>query len=242
MMPINPACSPHWRPGLFRGKSFFSSQPVARIVNGISLFPRLISAFILLAVALSIPALGSVTEYGRSTEDLIGVFSIEKTIRIGGSSQDLLPGDEADPLSPPRSLYRSLADDQAPSLAGLSIEPQSIPVNSSQPVNISLHAIDDQAFHEARASFSGPGELEAVALFPASSISSGSIRDGWYYASVILPSNQTGVWRLESLTLADRDGNERELTGEELKKRGFPVLVLVVRPDASILPAGIENI
>ncbi|MFZ3113934.1 MAG: hypothetical protein WA111_13440, partial [Methanothrix sp.] len=68
-------------------------------MNRIYVFPILISAFILLAIASNAPALGSVAEYGRSVEDLIGAFSIEKTIQIGGSSQDFLSGSEADPLS-----------------------------------------------------------------------------------------------------------------------------------------------
>ncbi len=74
----------------FAGKSYFSPGGIIRVVNRISLFPILISVFVLLAIVPTIPALGAATEYGRSMEDLIGVFSIEKTIQIGGNSQDFL--------------------------------------------------------------------------------------------------------------------------------------------------------
>lgn len=206
-------------------------------MNRIIVFPLIISAFILLAIAPTIPALGAVTEFGRSTEDLIGVFSIEKTIQIGGSSQDFLAsGDPLDPLSPPRSFTGPMADDQAPSIAGFAIEPQSIPANSSQPVNITLHAIDDQAFYgaEARFRFTGPEGMEAVALLPAANITAGSAKDGWYNASIILPANQTGEWRLESLTMVDREGNRRVLAGRELEERGFPAGIFIIQPDPSI--------
>ncbi len=198
------------------------------IVNRISVFPILISAFILVIAVSTLPASAAVTEYGRSVEDLIGVFSIEKTIQIGGSGQDLLAGSEVDPLSPPRSLSGPLADDQAPSLAGFAIEPQSIPVNSTQPVNITLHAVDDESFYGAEARFSGPEGMEAVALFPAANITAGSAKDGWYYASMILPANQTGEWHLVSLTLVDWEGNRRELAERELEEGGFTAEILVV--------------
>ena len=217
----------------FAGKSYFSAGGIIRIVNRISVFPILIPVFVLLAIASTTPVLGAATEYGRSTEDLIGVFSIEKTIQIGGSSQDFLAsGDSLDPLSPPRSLSGPMADDQAPSLAGFAIEPQSIPVNSSQPVNITLHAIDDQGFYGAEARFNGPEGVEAVALLPAANITAGSAKDGWYNASIILPANQTGEWRLESLTIVDQQGNRRVLAGRELEERGFPVGISVIQPDA----------
>ena len=189
----------------------------------------LVSALILLFIAQTIPALASVTEYGRSVEDLIGAFSIEKTIQIGGSSQDFLPSGEYDPLSPPRSPGRPLADDQAPSLAGLAFEPQTIAANSSQPLNITLHAIDDQAFYAAEARFFGPGGEESIALFPAENLTEGSAKDGIYVASLILPANQTGQWHLESLTMVDREGNRRVLAERELEERGFPAVVFVMQ-------------
>jgi len=209
------------------GKSYFCSNPIIGIVNRISIFLILISACILLSVASTTPAFASMTEYGRSVEDLIGVFSIEKTIQIGGSSRDFASAGEDDPLIPPRSLSGPLADDQAPSLAGFAIEPQSIPANTIQPVNITLHAIDDQAFYGAEARFSGPGGMEAVALFPKENITAGSAKDGWYNASIILPADQTGLWHLESLILVDREGNRRELMEWELEERGFPAKILV---------------
>lgn len=211
-----------------QGKAISLSQSQHRIVNRISIFSILISAFVLLAVAPITPVLGAVTEYGRSTEDLIGVFSIEKTIQIGGSSRDFDPAVDVDPLSPPRSIFGSLADDQAPSLAGFAIEPRSISANSTQPINLTLHAIDDQAFYGAEARFSGPGGMVAVALFPAANITSGSAKDGWYNASMILPANQSGLWHLESLLLVDREGNRREMAERDLEERGFPAAILVV--------------
>lgn len=222
-------------------KLFLSPNPIIRIVTRISVSIIPIFPFILLAIALIIsttPALASVTEYGRSVEDLIGVFSIEKTIQIGGSSQDFATTGEVDPLSPPSSsggIFSALmADTQAPSLAGIDIEPQSIPINSSGPVNITLHVIDDQAFYGAEARFAGPEGIQAVSIFSAENLAAGSAKDGWYNTSMILPANQTGQWRLESLTLVDRESNTRVLTEKELEERGYPAVIFVIQPDPLI--------
>ena len=168
--------------------------------------------------------------YGRSVEDLVGAFSIEKTVKIGSSSQDFTTaGESLDPLSPPQSMaYGPLADDQAPSLAGFAFEPQRVAANSSQPINLTLHAIDDQAVWAAEARFSGPAGEEAVALFPAQNLTSGSARDGVYSARMSLPANVTGDWYLQSLTLVDREGNRRTLGQGELVQLGLPTQITVV--------------
>ena len=160
----------------------------------------------------------------------MGAFSIEKTVKIGSSSQDFSSsGESLDPLSPPQSMASGpLADDQAPSLAGFSFEPQRVPANSTPSINLTLHAIDDQAVWAAEARFSGPAGEEAVALFPAQNLTSGSAKDGVYSAKMVLPANETGDWHLESLTLVDREGNRRTLGQSELGQLGMPTQISVV--------------
>jgi hypothetical protein len=168
--------------------------------------------------------------YGRSVEDLMGAFSIEKTIKIGSSSQDFSSsGESLDPLNPPQSLASGpLADDQAPSLAGFAFEPQEIQSNSSQPINLTLHAIDDQAVWAAEARFTGPAGGEVVALFPAQNLSSGSAKDGIYSAQMLLPANATGDWHLQSVILVDREGNRRTLAQSDLLRLGLPTQISVI--------------
>lgn len=190
--------------------------PVSRI---------LIPALLLLIVATS-PA----SAYGRSVEDLVGAFSIEKTIKIGSSSQDFsTSGESLDPLSPPRSMAAGpLADNQAPGLAGFSFEPRLVLANSSQPINLTLHAIDDQAVWAAEARFSGPAGEEALALFPAQNITSGSAKDGFYSAQMLLPTNDTGDWHLQSVIIVDREGNRRTLSQYDLLRMGLPTEITAV--------------
>jgi hypothetical protein len=160
----------------------------------------------------------------------VGAFSIEKTVKIGSSSQDFTTsGESLDPMSPPQSQASGpLADDQAPSLAGFAFEPQKVPVNSTPSINLTLHAIDDQSVWAAEARFSGPAGVEAVALFPAQDLTSGSAKDGVYSARMLLPANRTGDWHLQSLILVDREGNRRTLGQSELVQMGLPTQISVV--------------
>jgi hypothetical protein len=189
-------------------------------------FPKILILALLLLLTTSGPA----SAYGRSVEDLVGAFSIEKTVKIGSSSQDFTTaGESLDPLSPPQSMaYGPLADDQAPSLAGFGFEPQRLMANSTPSINLTLHAIDDQAVWAAEARFSGPAGEDAVALFPAQNLTSGSAKDGVYSARMSLPANGTGDWYLQSLTLVDREGNRRTLGQSELVQLGMPTQITVV--------------
>ena len=191
---------------------------------GIS-FPRILILVLLLLLTTSSLA----SAYGRSVEDLVGAFSIEKTVKIGSSSQDFTTAGDVDPLSPPQSMASGpLADDQAPSLAGFSIEPKKVAANSTPSINLTLHAIDDQAVWAAEARFTGPAGEEATALFPAQNLTSGSAKDGVYSARMMLPANRTGDWNLQSLILVDREGNRRTLGQSELMQMGLPTLISVV--------------
>ena len=185
---------------------------------------------ILIPALLLLLILGpAASAYGRSVEDLVGAFSIEKTIKIGSSSQDFLAAGDVDPLSPPRSMATGpLADNQAPGLAGFSFEPRLVSSNSSQPINLTLHAIDDQAVWAAEARFTGPAGEEAVALFQAQNLTSGSAKDGFFSAQMLLPANATGDWHLQSLIIVDREGNRRILSQNDLMRMGLPTEIMAV--------------
>jgi len=184
---------------------------------------------LILALLLLLTTSSLASAYGRSVEDLVGAFSIEKTIKIGSSSQDFTTAGDVDPLTPPQSMASGpLADDQAPSLAGFSFEPQKVPVNSTPSINLTLHAIDDQAVWAAEARFTGPAGEEAAALFPAQNLTAGSAKDGVYSARMRLPANETGDWHLQSLLLVDREGNRRTLGQSDLMQMGLPTQISVV--------------
>lgn len=152
--------------------------------------------------------------YGSSTEDLVGIFSMEKTIKLGSSSDCFkAAGGEKDPLSPVVSRSASsMADDQPPSLAGFSIEPKAISATNPYAINFTEHVIDDESgFFASAARFSSPsGSEKAQVLFTSANLSSGNSRDGIYTASLHLPDGvEKGLWQLENLTLVDKEGNRR---------------------------------
>jgi hypothetical protein len=177
-------------------------------------------------LALASPACG----YGKSVEDLVGSFSIEKTVKIGSSSECFSSSDApADPLAPPQSGARGpLADDQQPGLAGLTLEPQEISAALPHTVNLTAHLIDDQGIWAARAEFSGPAGEEAAALFPSQNLTSGDSKDGIYSAQIALPpGNETDEWHLRNLIIVDREGNRRVLTEKDLQGMGLPAVIAV---------------
>ena len=194
-------------------------------LNGDSglIFRVLILVFLLL-LAGPYPASG----YGKSVEDLVGVFSISKEIKIGSSSQCFSSEESSDPLAPPgNGPAGPLSDDQAPGIAGLFIEPLKISLASPQPVNLTAHLIDDQAIWAAEAAFSGPGGQSITALFSSRNRSSGTESDGFYASQISLPGNTSGQWHLQNLTLVDRDGNRRTLSGTEIESLGLPTAITV---------------
>jgi hypothetical protein len=190
------------------------------------LHSRILILALLLLLATAAPAFA----YGKSVEDLVGSFSIGKSIKIGSSSECFSSADTVDPLIPPQSAASGpLADDQAPSVAGFSIQPQQLSAASPQPINLTAHLIDDQGVWAAEAAFSGPQEEKAAALFSAQSLTSGTAKDGIYGAKMLLPqSNETGEWHLQKLTLVDREGNRKVIAAEDLRVLGLPTVITVI--------------
>jgi hypothetical protein len=178
----------------------------------------------LILVILSGPA----TAYGRSVEDLVGSFSVQKTIKLA-SSDSISSQDASDPLTPPSPEAGALGDDQSPSLAGFAFEPDAVPVNASGAVNFTAHFIDDQSFWACAAYFSSPSESEtATVLFAAQDLASGTPKDGYYSSRALLPAvNETGEWHLDNMTLVDGAGNRRVLGAEDLRRRGLPTVISV---------------
>lgn len=208
-----------------REKAFVPTPP-KHTKGELCLHSRTLALALLLLLALIAPA----SAYGKSVEDLVGSFSIGKSIKIGSSSECFSSADTIDPLAPPQSAGASaLADDLAPSLAGFSIQPQQLSAASTRTINLTAHLIDDQGVWAAEAKFSGPRSEKAAALFSAQSLTSGTAKDGIYAAQMLLPqSNETGEWHLQSLTLVDREGNRRVLAAQDLQGLGLPTVITVI--------------
>jgi len=191
-----------------------------------SLHSRILILALLLLLALAAPA----SACGKSVEDLVGSFSIEKTIKIGSGSECFSSAGAVDPLTPPQSVGAgSLADDQPPGLAGFAFQPQQISAASPQYINLTAHLIDDQGVWAAEAAFSGPLGEEAAALFSSQNLTSGNAKDGYYGAQLLLtPSNEAGEWHLQNLTLVDREDNRRIMVEGDLTRLGLPTVITVI--------------
>jgi hypothetical protein len=122
-----------------------------------------------------------------------------------------------------------MADNQAPSLAGFSLEPKAVSSISSS-LNLTAHVIDDQSgLGTSEAYFSSPSgaEMAEAQFLPENRVSGGS-KDGIYSARVTLPKScEKGAWMLENLTMIDGQGNLRVLQRDDLAAMGMPVEFMV---------------
>lgn len=167
-------------------------------------------------------------------EDLVGAFSIEKTIKLGDRScfEDKA---KADPLNRDPSIWSGhlagpLADSQPPSLAGYDFEPKRVDATLPQAINFTVHVLDDQSgLASSSVRFRSPSSQQIVetAIYPEN-ITAGSINDGNFISKLILPSgSEKGVWLLENLTLYDASGNVRVLGRDALISSALPTEFLV---------------
>ncbi len=187
--------------------------------------PRRLVLVVILMLALS----GSALAYGSSVEDLVGAFSIEKTIKLGSSSSCFGSPCQvnSDPLG--QSFINPMADNQAPSIAGFDLEPGVLSRNS-RGINFTLHALDDQSgIGDSTAYFRSPSGALAKVLFMPQNRTAGTLKDGVYASRLILPTDaESGAWRLENLTITDGAGNPRVLQREDMMRLGQPSEFLVV--------------
>jgi hypothetical protein len=197
---------------------------------------RLISICMAVLFLASIP-LGSAD--GRSVDDLVGVFSIEKTIKISSSSACFNSQGNSN-LEGPISYPALSSDSQPPNLLGFDLEPKVVDTStSSQNITLTARVVDDWSGLRAeggdgsdkvsKVTFVSPtGSHRAVATINPSDLISCDDLDGVYRASITLPQgSEKGAWMLESLNLTDRGGNVRTFRRDDLISEGFPAEFLV---------------
>lgn len=189
---------------------------------------------LLLALILITSIIGQASASGRSVEDLIGVFSIEKTIKLGSSSACFnnagLSDSQKDPLGMGSNpLANPLADDQSADLAGFGLEPNMLK-GSSKPINLTAHIIDDDSgLGSARVFFRSPtGAQIAEAIFAPEARVSGTSKDGIYTAKMSLPKKtERGAWLLDNFTLSDAGGNSKVLSRSDMVRMNLPAEFIV---------------
>ena len=200
-------------------------------MNGI-LRAQLMIVVVFIMLSIARPAFA----YGSSSEDLIGAFSLQKTIKLGSSSECFSSPESSDPLIPPKAPEASaLKDNQPPGLANFDFEPRTVSSDSDQAINFTAHAIDDESGMWASAAyFASPSRNQtAMALFRPENRTSGNSKDGVYTARMRLPKDgnneiETGYWQLVNLTMADGENNRRILQADDMARQGLPFRLLVI--------------
>lgn len=176
----------------------------------------------------------NVAAYGKSVEDLVGVFSIQKTIKLGSSNECFGNQKES---SDPLSYQNMVMTDQPPILAAFGIEPRTVKASSPQSINLTARIIDDQGIlsnasnsNSSTAWFVSPtGNQTASATFDPLNPIAGNKQDRIYLGKIALPEkSEIGKWHLDNLTLVDGLGNRRIYDNDQMLRLGFPVEFLVI--------------
>ncbi len=175
--------------------------------------------------------ISNASAYGSSVDDLVGVFSIEKTIKLGSSSSCFGSAEGSkDPMGMTAGMTGDpMADNQPPGLAGFNLEPKMLG-ESSRSINLTAHIVDDESGLDfAEAFFRSPsGDKTAEAIFDPGNRVLGNSKDGIYAAKMILSDrSDSGAWLLENMTLVDGSGNRKVLQREDLSRMNLPAEFMV---------------
>lgn len=186
---------------------------------------------------------------GSSTDDMVGVFSIQKNIVLAGDNPAALvpeSGDtsETDPLQKGRI---------GPQLLAFDFQPRYINSSSNQPVNFTM-ILDDQpegdstaimkmslepsgiysgnasGNNTSSATFVSPshGQSVSVVFTPLNATSGSGVSGTIYQGSLNLPVNsETGIWTLQGLRIYDRLDHGILLDADEVASHGFPTEISI---------------
>jgi hypothetical protein len=167
--------------------------------------------------------------YGKSTEDLVGVFSIQKTIKIG-SSNDCFGGKD-DASEPSRLLDSAYAGEQSQGLVAFSLEPKTENASSQRPINLTARIIDRQRGPPDQ---NGSASLSAWFLSPTrqqiarttlhlqNTTAGGKPYDVFSGYIMMPPDSELGIWHLKNLTLVNSQGSRKLYENDQMLHPGFP--------------------
>ncbi len=186
---------------------------------------------LLIALLLIAAIVGHASGEGRSVDDMVGIFSIEKTIKLGSSSACFgNAAENAEAKRDPLGIASDpLADSQPPDLAGFGFEPKVL-TGAFRSIDLKAHIIDDESgLKNAKAFFNSPsGGQTAEAAFTTSGRISGTPKDGIYATKIILQEDcEKGAWLLDNLTLLDPSGNQKVLSRSDLVSMNLPAEFVV---------------
>lgn len=155
--------------------------------------------------------------YGFKTEDMVGVFSIEKKVILAGGSC----GEDRDDTSELDASEALLG----PRVLGLSLDPQVLNTGTEEPLNISLRLSENATSHPVIRLVSPSGGMSAEAVLNRTLDANDTIGVN-YSGSISLSEDvEPGRWRIASLIAYDSAGHKILLGEDELRAMGFPTYV-----------------
>lgn len=183
-----------------------------------------------------------------------GVWSISwfnLTDRLG-NSRYLDQGDVATLGFPTEFVVEGVGDTDPPHLADFGFTPTAINTSESdQDITFTARITDDLGGIRARpdgstwfngVQFTSPSGGQSIQVSFVWYRESGTPLDGIYVREEALPQySETGVWKLERITLVDRLGNHRNLDQADVAALGFPTEFLVC-PDFVVPPVDVQEI
>ncbi|MDI9616515.1 MAG: hypothetical protein QFX31_04025 [Methanothrix sp.] len=153
--------------------------------------------------------------YGFRTDDMVGVFSIEKNIVLAGG--DPSGGAEERASSPHDARL-------GPDLLNLTIEPRVLNA-SLDTLNISLALSEAGSSPPAIKLVSPSGGMSAVVQLNQTA-GAGNTSGALYRGDIMMPADaEPGRWRISWLRAFDAEGHSILLGEDELNAMGFPTFI-----------------
>jgi hypothetical protein len=117
---------------------------------------------------------------------------------------------------------------EPPALGSLSISPSSVNISSSSPsVTVSAEITSASGVSGASVAFESPRGTQSTSRVSFSKVS-GTANKGIWEASVPFKQySATGSWRVASVVLSDKEGDQTRLSATQLSEKGFPHAVTV---------------
>lgn len=225
-------------------KTFFPGASDIRIMACLLLFG--VGFIIILSGLIIEDAVQASSENagGRSTDNMAGVFSIQKSIILGGNNPASELNGQEDPFSSDPPIQSRIG----PRLLLFDFQPRYLNSSVHQPVNFTM-ILDDlpkdhcslflnmdlaQSANSSKnissATFVSPshGQAAAVVFTPVNATSVSGDLSTIYQGCLLLPqSSEPGQWTLEGLRIYDRRGHRMLLDADEVASYGFPTEISV---------------
>jgi hypothetical protein len=124
---------------------------------------------------------------------------------------------------------------EPPSLVSLAITPSTVNIKtSSQTVTVTAEITSGPGFSSGSIAFESPTGEQTTGRVSLTKASGTATKGIWEAAVPFKQYIASGAWKVSSLNLTDKEGDQARLSSTQLEAKGFAHTVLVTGPRSSV--------